>query len=131
MCDTECIIRESSGSGCSESMDQAVKKIHPSKQKKDDLDHCQSKVHSVQDPGICHHLRRQLILLRSRHLCSHQDHGIFVKRCQHHNKYQHAHSSDPVCKAAPEQHPLRKRLHICQHCGTGRSESGDCFKQGV
>ena len=47
------------------------------------------------------------------------------------HKNQHAHTADPVRKAAPEQQAVRHGLDLRQNTGTGRRKSGNSLKNRI
>ena len=46
-------------------------------------------------------------------------------------KYQNAHTTDPVCETTPHKNTVRKNFYIREDTGTGRSKTGNSFKKSI
>ena len=132
VCHTCIVTGKSSGTGSAECMCHCVKQVHPSCQKKNYLNCSQCKIHSIQDPCGSSCLWNQFICLWPRNFRTHQMHGILlIQRGKYHNKYQHSHSTNPMCQGTPEKNSFRKSFNLSQDRRTCRRKSGYCFKKSI
>ena len=124
---------EASGSCGTESGTQGIKHRHPSHKQENKLQNRQEEIESVEDLCGGLHLRDQLCDRGPRAFCLHEVHMVAVsgKRKQAEEEHENSHTSDPVCKAPPEQDAVLKRLHGGKNTGTGRRKSGHSLKQGI
>ena len=132
VCHTGIHIGEASGSRRTERMEESVIKIHPSEQQQHHFHGRQYKIHGIQDLSRSPGTGYQLVRLRPGYLRAHQMHGVFiVQGCQHHDKYQHPHSADPVRQAPPEGHPPWQGLNVRQDRRPGGRKTGYGLEKSI
>ena len=125
-------VGKSSCARSAEGVDDRVIQIHAAKHQQDDLNRRQHKIHLIEELCRASRLWHKLIRLRSRNFCTHKRHGVFVvQRCDHHNKYKHAHASDPVGKTPPEINAHGQGLDFLKDCRSGRRKPGHGLKKRI
>ena len=86
----------------------------------------------IQNFGCLLYFGHQFTYRRSWALCLHQIHMITTCKWQQgEQKYQNAHTTDPVCETTPHKNTVRKNFYIREDTGTGRSKTGNSFKKSI
>ena len=123
---------KSAGSCGAEGGAQGIKKRHASDQEEKNLKRHHRDINAIQHQRRLAHSGNQLAHRRPRAFRPHQIHGLSAgKRNDLKQEYQHAHTADPVRKAAPEHTAAGKSLHVHQNTGAGGRESGNNLKQRI
>ena len=120
---------KTTGTGGTNTGGHRIEQRHAIEIQQKQLQQGQTKINAIQNTGCGTDFRYQLAHRGTRAFRTHQvDVGAAAHGDNCQQEYQHAHTANPVGKAAPEQRTMGQGFHILQNAGTGGGKTGNGLK---